>query len=164
MVGQVFFFLVFFLSFSSFRFPLYGLLYIWMDHSYSLSDHQRSRIGDQELWMSIDFNKKNGKRRDSWPVFFFFLLFSSFQFSSHFMDSFIIGWNNLIQPQTPEGSQKTDGKYILLSTALLLCFLSIVVGRKTESSRVPGAKTNLSKNFAQCSILLSLEARYSEHN
>ena len=26
--------------------------------------------------------------------------------------TFITGWNTLIQPQTPEGSSKTDGKYV----------------------------------------------------
>ena len=64
--------------------------------------------------MSIDFNKKNEKKEDmvGQVFFFFFLSFSCFWFSSHFLDSFITGWNTLIQPQTPEGSYKTDGKYV----------------------------------------------------
>ena len=114
MVGQVFFFFfVFFLSFSSFRFPLHGLLYTWMDHTYLLSDYQRSKIGNQELRVSIGFDKKNEKEEMVGQVFFlFFHSFSSFWFSSHFLDSFITGWNTFLQPETPEGSQETDGKYV----------------------------------------------------
>ena len=78
--------------------------------------------------------RKMKKREDTygWPgfFFFFFLSFSSFWFSSHFLDSIITGWNTLIQPQNPEGSYKTDGKYVyycfVAHCSVVVFFLSTV--------------------------------------
>ena len=124
-------------SSSSFRFLAFGFLFMdsfisgWITLIWSLTTRGLELLIKNYGCPLISIRKM--KKKKIWLArffFFFFLSFSSFWFSSHFLDSIITGWNTLIQPQTPEGSYKTDGNYVyycfVAHCSVVVFFLSTV--------------------------------------